>query len=87
MEDSAMAKAAPKKTFRIGNVSASVFVNEVGRGDDKRQVRSVTLQRSYLDGEERKYTSSFGLADLPAALRVLQLATDFVESHEADVTA
>lgn len=37
-------------------------------------------------GEEVKYTSSFGLSELPQALRVLQLAANYVEQQEAGVS-
>ena len=43
------------------------------------------MQRRYIDGEDVKYTSNFNLAELPQALHVLQLATDYVESREATV--
>ena len=75
----------PEKVFRIGFVSASVFAREVGTGDDKRTLRSVNVQKRYLDGEDVKYTTSFGLAELPQAQRVLQLAVEWVENKEADV--
>ncbi len=65
---------APETTFRLGNVSASVFVNEANGDGGKRKFRSVNVQRSYRDGDDTKYTSSFGLSDLPTAIRVLQLA-------------
>ncbi len=80
---------APETTYRIGQCSASVFVNEVapsGNGGQKRRFRSVAVQRSYLDGDERKWTSSFGLNDLPNVIRVLQLAQQHVEEKEAIVT-
>ncbi len=74
---------SPETTFRLGNVSASVFVNEVDGDGGKRKFRSVNVQRSYRDGEETKFVSSFGLSDLPTAIRVLQLAQAHVESKEA----
>ena len=75
---------APETTFRLGYVSASVFVNEVnGDSGKKRKFRSVNVQRSYKDGDDTKYTSSFSLSDLPSAIRVLQLAQAHVESKEA----
>lgn len=77
---------SPEKTFRIGNVSASVFVNEVQGEGGKRKLRNVNLQRRYKDGDEWKSSSSFGLADLPQAIRVLELAQRHVEEIEADVT-
>ncbi|TWT61652.1 hypothetical protein [Rubinisphaera italica] len=79
-----MANKTPEKTFRIGLVSASVFINEVDRDGGTRQIRNVNLQRRYRDGDNWKSSSSFGLADLPNALRALQLAMQHVESIEAE---
>jgi hypothetical protein len=80
--------AQPEKTFRMGLVSASVFVNEFETGDGKRKTkrtrRNVVLQRSYKDGDEWKQTNSFGLSDMPAVIRVLQLAQGHVESQEVE---
>ena len=75
----------PEKVFRIGYVSASIFVNEIETEGGKRTVRNVNLQRRYKDGNEWKSASSFGLGDLPCALRVLQLALQHIETAEAEV--
>jgi len=75
----------PEKVFRVGFVSASVFAHDVENEDGKRTMRSVSLQKRYLDGEEAKYTSSFNLAELPQAIRVMQLAQQYVEAREAEV--
>ena len=77
-----MAKNVPEKVLRIGSVSASVFVNQVKTESGTREVRNVNLQRRYRDGDEWKSSTSFGLADLPSAIRVLQLAQQHVESVE-----
>jgi len=76
----------PEKVFRIGLVSASVFCNEIETANGKRDVRNVTLQRRYRDGDEWKNSSSLGLSDLPQALEILRLALTYVEAIEADVT-
>ena len=81
-----MANKRPEKVFRIGFVSASVFAHDVENDDGKRTMRSVSLQKRYLDGEEAKFTSSFNLSELPQAIRVLQLAQDYVERREAEIT-
>ncbi len=81
-----MAKKPPEKVFRIGSVSASVFVNEVNGDDPSRQVRNVSLQCSYRDGGERKFSSYFGLADLLVAKQVLRMAADYVAEQEAEIT-
>ena len=77
---------SPEKVFRIGAVSASVFVNEIDTESGKRSIRNVNLQRRYKDGDEWKSSSSFGLSDLPSAIRVLQLAQGHVENVEAEVS-
>ncbi|REJ93740.1 MAG: hypothetical protein DWQ34_10090 [Planctomycetota bacterium] len=65
----------PEKTFRIGAVSASVFVNKT---EDGREFRSVSLQRSFKQGDEWKTATNFALSELPAAVAVLQMATSHV---------
>ena len=75
----------PEKVFRIGYVSASVFAHEVQTEDGSRTIRSVNIQKRYMDGTEVRYTSSFSLPELPQALRVLQLAASWVEQNEADL--
>src|SRR5262249_13696188 len=83
-----MAKQKPEKVFRVGYVSASVFVNTATREGEQgeREFRTISLNRSYLDDEgERQSTSSLSLGDLPNAIRVLQLAQAHVEAKEAEV--
>ena len=77
---------APEKQFRIGLVSASVFANEVNGEGGKRTVRSVNVQRRYREGDgDWKTATTFGLSDLPAAIRVMQLAQQHVEEQEASL--
>lgn len=78
-----MTQSAPIKVFRVGCVSASVFAREVG--DDQRLLHSVSLQKRYVENDEAKYTSSFGLAELPLAVRVLTIAQQYVERQEAEI--
>ena len=77
--------SAPEKVFRLGLISASVFANEVEGENGKRTVRNVNIQRRYNDEGTWKSATSFGVADLPNAIRVLQLAQGYVESIEAEV--
>lgn len=78
------ASRRPEKVYRIGFVSASVFAHEIDTDDGRRTIRSVNVQKRYMDGDEVKYTSSFGMAELPQVIRVLQLASQWVEQHEAE---
>lgn len=80
-----MAEKKPEKVFRIGFVSASVFSHDVENDGGKRTMRSVSVQKRYRDGDDYKYTSSFNLAELPQAIRALELAQRFVESREAEI--
>ncbi len=75
----------PEKVFRIGSVSASVFLNEIETDGGKRTARNVSLQRRYRDSSgDWKTSTSFGLADLPQAQAVLDMAMKHVASREAD---
>ena len=78
-------KQKPSKVFRIGSISGSIFEHVVDGDGGKRTVRSVSQQRSYKDGEEWKYSSSFGIADIPVAMRVLELAQQHIEAAEAEI--
>lgn len=79
----------PERTIRLGAVSASIFVQTTGSNGTTREFRSVNIQRSYKDKETEKtrYTSSFTLSDLPAAIRCLQLAQEHVEQAETGLPA
>ncbi len=75
----------PEKVYRIGSVTASVFTREVTGDNGVRTLRSVKLQKRYMDGNEVRYTDSFSLAELPQAQRALDLATRWIEHHEAEL--
>lgn len=85
MAQSSSSQRRPEKVFRIGFVSASVFANDVDTDDVTRTIRSVSIQKRYKDGDDVKYTSSFNLAELPQALRVLNFAQAYIESQEAEL--
>lgn len=75
----------PEQVFRIGYVSASIFGHEIETDEGPITVRSVNVQKRYKDGDDVKYTSSFNLAELPQAVRALQLAQGYVERAEAEI--
>ena len=78
-------KNPPEKVFRIGFVSASVFGHEIETDEGPITIRSVNVQKRYKDEDDVKYTSSFNLAELPQAIRVLQLAQGYIERAEAEI--
>lgn len=74
----------PEETFRIGPVKATVWL-QPGQG---RPFRSVSLARSYRDAQGQWQQSiAFTARDLPAAVKALELATDYVLSREATADA
>jgi hypothetical protein len=79
-------KNQPEKTFRLGLISATVWLNEIDTEDGSAEIRNVTLQRRYRDGDEWKSSSSLGVQDLPQAIRVLQLAQQYIEPLEAELS-
>lgn len=79
-------KQKPEKVFRIGFVSASIFTRKVKTDDGEVTLRSVNVQKRYLDDEGHpQYTSSLGLAELPQAIEVLRLALNHMEAQEAEI--
>ncbi len=81
-----MNRSKPEKVFRIGFVTASIFARKIKKeGEPDRIVRSVNLQKRYIDNGETKFSSSFGLGELPQAIAALQLAFDHLAEQEANV--
>lgn len=79
-----MNRQKPESVIRIGHVSASIFARKLEReGEPDRIVRSVNLQKRYKEGEQAKFSSSFGLSELPQAIEVLRLALERVADAEA----
>lgn len=64
----------PERTFKIGAVSASVFLNE----GDEGPFRTITLQRRYKKGDSWESSSSFTASNAPAAIAVLHKALDYL---------
>ena len=62
--------APPVAKFQLGGVSASVWENETKHG----VMHTVTIERSYHDGQEFKPTKSFDRDSIPLARKVLDLA-------------
>lgn len=70
----------PLQVFRHRGISASVFENESKNGST---FHSVTLQRTYKDGDEFKHTSSFSRDEIPVARHLLQQAWEFILDAES----
>jgi len=78
----------PEKTFKIGSVQASIFLNaRTTQAGEQFETYSVHLHRRYLDqkSNEWKSTPHFSLRELPQVKLVLSLATAYVAEREAGV--
>jgi hypothetical protein len=67
-------------------VKATVWVNTVKKDDQTFEVPSVTIERSYMDGEEWKTTNSFKVQDLARLHVVTQQAMEYclTKQYESD---
>lgn len=74
-----MANNAPVKNLRDGLIQAAIWENDAG---DSKTFHSVTLTRSYKDGEEWKETTQFTGADLLRASNLLTQAYNEIKVIE-----
>ena len=72
---------APVKKFRCGNIVASIWENEL---KDKRVLLSVTLQKTYKDGDEWKESKSYTVNDLPKVKNILEKSFDYIMAFNKD---
>lgn len=76
-----MEKAKPRK-IKQGSISVDIWTNKTKEGD--REFKTVTVTRSYKDGEEWKRTNSLRTNDIPKAIMGLQKAYDELTTKEKD---
>jgi len=70
----------PEKRFRVGGVSASVwvYVNRT-RGGQEYEQKKVVLERAYRDAQgEWKHTNSYDGNDIPKAILALTKAYEYI---------
>ena len=72
---------SPEKTFKMGAVRASVFLNTFQRNGQTLPIRKVVLEVRYKDKEGQwQSTNSLSLNDLPKAITALQQAYEYLLS-------
>lgn len=59
-----MANNPPESTFRLGNVTATVWCNETQAENGTRKFRTVQLEQRYKDGDDWKSSNRFTLEQL-----------------------
>ena len=73
----------PEKRFKVGACTASIFSNEVNTADGKKDLKSVSLQRTYKDKDGSfKHTTSFKVNDIPKAVLALSKAYEYLNVDE-----
>ena len=79
----------PKKKFRAGAISATVWENKgVNQSGEENTYNTISLERVYQDKEGNwKSTNSFRLSDLPKAHAVLQRVYNDMIVKEQDLFA
>lgn len=65
-----MAKNTPAAKFKLGYVTATVWLNN-------EKFHSIVLSKSYKDGDEWRETDQLGPGDLLNAAKLLQRAEEF----------
>ena len=72
----------PEKTFKMGAVRASVFLNTFQRNGQTLPIRKVVLEVRYKDKEGQwQSTNSLSLNDLPKAVAALNQAYEYLLSE------
>lgn len=72
----------PVQSFRIGLNSIAIFKNVTQNG---KAIYNAHFERSYKDGDEWKYTRSFGLEDLCIQSELIEHAKSWIfEQQQAD---
>lgn len=75
----------PVQSFRIGLNSIAIFKNVTQSG---RAIYNAHFERSYKDGDEWKYTRSFGLDDLCVQAELIEHAKTWIfEQQQADAAS
>lgn len=74
----------PETKFRCGNTTATIWRNTKKINGQDVDMHSVTIEKSYKDGEEWKTTSSFSVNDLPKVRLVSDLAYEYVMMQNKD---
>ncbi len=69
-----MGKSKPEYSLKAGAIRLSIWKNQTKKG----VMQSITIDRSYKDGEEFKTTNSFRPADLPLIEVLMRKAMEYL---------
>ncbi len=74
----------PEKRFKCGPVSASIWCNAKTVEGEMIKFHSVSIDKVYKDGDERKHTNSFAAEDLPKVALVANEAYKYIRLQESE---
>ncbi len=74
----------PEKKFSCGSISASIWANTKVVTGETVKFYSVTINKTYKEGEELKYTDNFNIEDLPKVVLVATEAYTYISLKSTD---
>ena len=74
----------PEKKFHCGSVSASIWTNTKTVHGETVKFHSVTINKTFKEGDEWKYTNSFNIEDLPKVALVANEAYKYIRLKSTD---
>ncbi len=74
----------PEKKFSCGSISASIWANTKVVTGETVKFYSVTINKAYKEGEDRKYTNSFNIEDLPKVALVANEAYKYIRLYSPE---
>lgn len=75
----------PEKRIRCGAISASIWVDRKTVEGKIVEYHSISVTKSYKDGDEWKHTNSFNAEDLPKVALIATEAYKFIKLNMSDV--
>jgi hypothetical protein len=69
-----MNNSKPSKTVKCGSISAAIWLNKKVINGTMVDLPSITIDKTYKEGEQWKHTGSFTAEDLPKVALVAQEA-------------
>jgi len=77
----------PEKRIRCGAISASIWVDRKNMEGKIVEYHSISITKSYKDGDEWKHTNNFNAEDLPKVALVATEAYKFIRLNSSDLSA
>ncbi|MBT7903509.1 hypothetical protein HN587_06620 [Candidatus Woesearchaeota archaeon] len=81
-----MEKTMPVKVFKVGAISASIWVNKIQKDGKEFAYSTISLERNYKDREGQwKKTNSMRLNDIPKATLILNKSYEYLAMEHPEL--